>query len=203
MKKAVSIVLLLALITMSAHALAAQNDFVPSVSAKPAPEIMPPDIADYPKAIALIFSDKGDIIAGIPTGGIIIMPLAETENTPTETIKRNMRAAYEEILSANSLSDLNGALEAQIQVTDSSLTMKDIVVRDLFDVSVFGTYADYLNTEGNYIEVRFALGIEANAPVWAMTRDSGGWNSIDPQYVVNNNTDPLPSVSITFVPWRL
>jgi len=73
--------------------------------------------------------------------------------------------------------------------------MKDIVVRDLFDVSVFGTYVDYLKTKGNYIEVRFALGIAADAPVWAMTSDSSGWNSIDPQYVVNNNDG---SVTIRF-----
>ena len=58
--------------------------------------------------------------------------------------------AYSQLQSVSKLSDLDGDLETIIKEVSSGLTLDDLVVRDLFDVSVSGTYADYLNADGNY-----------------------------------------------------
>lgn len=158
-KKLVILLLAVALVTaMAVPALAA--GFTPSVEGKPAPEVVTQTGADGKEYAAFIYDLDGNEVAGVPTGDLLVTPLSASEASSAE-IQKKLEDAYEQLKSVNSLTELSDQLEPVIKDLSPDITVEDLVVRDLFDVTVTGTYAEYLLKEGSWISVRFALSADA------------------------------------------
>ncbi|MFR2065494.1 hypothetical protein [Hominenteromicrobium sp.] len=69
-----------------------------------------------------------------------------------------MKAAYEQIKAAATLTDIAPSIGDYLKEIDSEASVEDLVVRDLFDVSVTGAAA-----ESGPVTVRFNLGLSQSA----------------------------------------
>lgn len=147
-------------VTMSIPAMAAE--FTPSVEGKPAPDVVTQTDSNGNECAAIIYDANGNEVTGVPSGDLIITPVS-AEDAPSSEIKEKLMDAYEQLQSVSSLTELSPDLETVIKEVSTSLTVDDLVVRDMFDVSVTGTYADYLSQEGNSITIKFNLSADANS----------------------------------------
>ena len=87
-------------------------------------------------------------------------------------------------------------LETILQQYYSSINVSDLVVRDVFDVSIYGVYQDYLAEDGNTITIRFELKLQPDALLLVLHNYSGSeWEAIDDSRVVRNADG---SVDVTF-----
>ena len=83
-----------------------------------------------------------------------------------------------------------------LQTMGSSSSVEDLVVRDVFDVSVSGEAAEFLAQEGNAITIRFQLNIAPSSTLLVLHNYEGSnWEVIDDDKVVINNDG---SVDVTF-----
>ena len=83
-----------------------------------------------------------------------------------------------------------------LQAMGSIAQVADLVVRDVFDVSVSGAAAEYLAQEGNNITFRFGLNLAPTATLIVLHNYEGSnWEVIDNDRVVINADG---SVDVTF-----
>lgn len=173
------------MLSMSVPALAAE--FTPSVENKPAPEVVMQTDSDGNECAAIIYDAEGNELAGVPTGNLIVTPVSSTDAVSSET-KDVLEAAYEQLQSVNSLTELSGDLESVIQEISPDLTVDDLVVRDLFDVTVTGTYAEYLSQDGASISVRFELSADAESLAAVLHNIEGTtWETVSNDRITRNN----------------
>ncbi len=177
MKKIAALLLAVVLVMATAvPALAA--GFTPSVEAKPAPTVVPQTGSDGEEYEAIIYDESKKQVIGVPDGALIVTPKSEAEAAQTD-IKQKLDTAYEQIQAVNSLAELSSDLEAAAKEVSPDLTVDDLVVRDMFDVSVMGTYADYLAVEGNSLAIRFDLSTDAQSLVAVLFSEDGKtWKTI-------------------------
>lgn len=118
MKKLISCLLVLVLcLSMACAVTAAENDFVPSITYKPAPELKP-------------IEGHEDCI--------IITPVSDAEKSDKipEDAKRLLLKLYDDILKdKEDFSEVSGLLKLIKEKLGEDKTTNDLVVRDLFDVT--------------------------------------------------------------------
>ena len=169
---------------LSIPAMAAE--FTPSVEGKPAPDVVTQTDSKGNECAAIIYDENGAEVTGVPNGDLIITPVS-ADNAPSAEIKENLMAAYEQLQSVSSLTDLSDELESVIKEMSPSLTVDDLVVRDMFDVSVSGAYADYLSQEGHSIEIRFNLSADANSLAAVLHNIAGStWETVSNDRITLN-----------------
>ena len=126
-----------------------------------------------------------------------ITPVSGAANAPAE-IREQLEAAYEQIQNAASVADLVPDVDfaSLLSAMGSSSSVEDLVVRDVFDVSVSGEAAEFLAQEGNAITIRFQLNIAPSSTLLVLHNYEGSnWEVIDDDKVVINNDG---SVDVTF-----
>jgi len=174
------------------------SNFTPSVSGKPAPDVVPPSGAD-PDIIARIYNENDELISEVPDEGwLVITPVSRRDTAEDKEVRERLEWAYNQIQTTPRLGDLPSetageGVGAQIDsVLDrtgfADLTSDDLIVRDLFDASLYGDeYVDALNDDGHYIEITFDLGVDPDDPlVILITNDNKTWQVLDPScYVIN------------------
>lgn len=186
-----SLVLVVALLTVPAAAV----EFTPSAESKPAPSVALVVDQTGATVAAIIYDGQGTYVIGVPDGDLIVTPVSERDQAPTE-ISEALKSAYEQIQSVGSLSDLVPGIEQALRAINSELSVSDLVIRDLFDVRVTGTYKEYLDEEGNKITIRFDLNLSPDATLLVLHNYSGSdWEVIDNDRVVINDDG---SVDVTF-----
>lgn len=192
-KKLAALLLAVVLVTaISVPVMAAE--FTPSVEAKPAPEVETQTGSDGKEYAAIIRDENGDEVAGIPTGSLTVTPVSEADEAPSE-IKEQLEAAYEQMNSVDSLTDLSPDLEAVIKEVSPDITVNDLVVRDLFDVSVDGEFAEHLAQEGNSITIRFTLSADADGLAAILHNVKGTtWETIPNDRITRNNDNTVDVV---------
>lgn len=158
--KRVFILLLAAVMTLTMAAPAFAAGFTPSVTAKPAPTVVPQIGEDGKEYDAIIRDSNGNVSANVSSGALIVTPVSEADIASAE-IKSRLETAYQAIQSASSLTELNSQLEQTIKAISSDISVDDLVVRDLFDVALMGDYAQYLQEPGSTITVRFELSADS------------------------------------------
>lgn len=185
-KKIFALFLAVAMITaMSIPAMAAE--FTPSVEAKPAPEVVTQTDSNGNECAAIIYDADGNEIAGVPSGDLIVTPVSADDASSAE-IKEKLDAAYEQLQSVSSLTELSADLETVIKEVSPDLTVDDLVVRDLFDVTVSGTYAEYLSQEGNSITIRFKLSADADSLAAVLHNMEGTtWETVTNDRITRND----------------
>lgn len=191
-KKFATLVLALIMAMMMVIPALAQEG-TPSPEAQPAPEVVVQEGEDGQVYHGIFRDDAGKQVAGIPAADIVVTPLSAAATAP-EKIKNNLERANQQLQSVNTLAELSSGLEAAVKDYDSSMTVEDLFVGDLFDVSVLGDYADYF-AAGNTLTVRFKLNYDPQLLVAVLQNVEGTWKTIPATQITRNDDN---TVDVTF-----
>ncbi len=149
----------------------AANEFTPSVSDKPAPDIVP-----LPEGgIAVILNDIDDPtpLDIVYEGCLVITPVSEA-NTSTE-IPDYARDLLLEVY--GKLKD--GSMTLPYEKFSADLDPDAMVIRDLFDATfVCKEHPEMLLPEGVVLQITFDLGVDADETVYTMSYHEGEWSPI-------------------------
>ena len=197
MKKfAMFLSVLLIAVTLAAPVSAAVN-FNPSVEQKPAPTVDPITDSNGNQVSAIIRDQNGEEVHGvsIDSGELIVTPISQASQA-AQTISEMLTNAYEQIQQANTIADLVPTIGDFLQTIGSAAQVADLVVRDVFDVSLTGTAAEYLAQEGNNITLRFDLGLAPSATLIVLHNyEDSNWEIIPDDRAVQNADG---TVDVTF-----
>lgn len=149
--------------------------FTPSVEQKGAPTVVSATDAD------------GNAFAD---GEVIVTPVSAADSADA-AIADGLKAAYEQIKAAATLIDIAPPIGDYLKEIGSEASVEDLVVRDLFDVSVTGAAA-----ESSPITVRFNLGLSQSATLIVLHNYEGSNWEIIPKDRVKQNADG--TVDVTF-----
>ena len=149
--------------------------FTPSVEQKGAPTVVSATDAD------------GNAFAD---GEVIVTPVSAADSADA-AIADGLKAAYEQIKAAATLTDIAPSIGDYLKEIGSEASVEDLVVRDLFDVSVTGAAA-----ESGSVTVRFNLGLSQSATLIVLHNYEGSNWEIIPKDRVKQNADG--TVDVTF-----
>lgn len=202
MKKFAVSLIVSALMTASLFSTAAfAAEFTSSIENKGAPSVTMMTDQSGQQAAAIIKDADGNEVIGVPDGDLIVTPIAKAHEASSD-IREKLENAYGQIKSAATLDDLAAGLSNAVHQLSSGVVPEyadfngDLVVRDIFDVSVYGTYADYLAIEGNTITVTFDLGLDSNAFLAVLHNYSdSNWELISSDRIERHSNG---NVSVTF-----
>ena len=164
-------------VSLMVPAMAAQ-EFMPSVTNKPAPEVM----------VARILDKDGSVIEEVGNECLIITPVSEVE-TSTEIPEASrvvLRDVYQKLT--------DGSMTITYEKHNDNLDPSKMVIRDLFDATFVCTECpEMLEPEGVVLEIVFDLNVAPGVNVYAMTYKNDQW---DPIVSCVNNGDG--TVTATF-----
>lgn len=164
-------------VSLMVPAMAAQ-EFMPSVTNKPAPEVM----------VARILDKDGSVIEEVGNECLIITPVSEVE-TSTEIPEASrvvLRDVYQKLT--------DGSMTIPYEKHNDNLDPSKMVIRDLFDATFVCTECpELLEPEGVVLEIVFDLNVAPGVNVYAMTYKNDQW---DPIVSCVNNGDG--TVTATF-----
>lgn len=174
MRKLIAVIAVLMLCaTMILPVAAAGNEFTPSVTNKPAPEIVPVMDPDGNPAIAMLCDDDGQIIGYVYEECLIVTPVSEAK-TSTE-IPDHAEALLLEVYDKLT----SGAMTIPYEKHDPKLNTGNMVIRDLFDATFLCTeHPELLEPEGVTLQITFDLKVAKDVEVYAMTYKNNEWNPI-------------------------
>lgn len=173
-------------ISLAVPALAAQ-EFMPSVTNKPAPDIIPVLDPEGNPHIGLIRNEDGEIVDYVDEGCLIITPVSEVE-TSTE-IPEDSRVILRDVYSKLTA----GTMTIPYEKHNADLDSSTMVIRDLFDATfVCQEHPAMLEPEGVTLELIFDLNVKAGVNVYAMTYKESEWNPI--VSCVNNGDGTVTTV---------
>ena len=182
MKKAVFLLLVLSLVMgMACTALAAEGDFVPSITYKDAPDLVESTDSEGNKFVGQIVDSTGAVVESAGADSLVITSVAQGKDTTQipEERKEELLNLYEELSS--------GTMEVPYEMIEESLADQDLVVRDLFDVFWSSEEnPDAIEQPDANLVVTFDLGVNASTVVYGMSYYNGNWY---PAVSVVNNGD--------------
>lgn len=178
-------------LSLAAPAFAAESGFVPSITYKPNPEIVPVEGTDGEEYIGVIRDKDGEIIDYVGHGCLMITPVAhvwdEEIDVPAE-IEQMLTKVYD------ALND--GSMKIPYEKHEANLDAVNMVIRDLFDARwVCEEHRAMIEDEGVTFEITFDLGVVADAEIFVMTYDEAA-NEWAPVVKTVNNGDR--TVTCTF-----
>lgn len=174
MKKVIACVAVLTLlVSLFVPVMAAEAEFTPSVTNKPAPEIVPVEDPDGKPAIGVIRDASGDIISYVYEDCLVVTAVADAETSTLipDASEALLLEVYEKLT--------NGEMEIPYEKHDADLDASKMVIRDLYDATwLCGDHPEMVAPEGVVLEIVFDLGINAGVDVYAMTYKNNEWNPI-------------------------
>lgn len=165
---------------ISIQAMAARDDFTPSVSGKLAPTIAADDTG---APAAQIYDRTDSLVANIPVGAIIVTALAEADQAVDREMAERLVRVYSELQDMPTLEHLSEELNAAMAAEYSDKSAADLIISDYFDVSVYGIYRDYIETEGNYLKITFESSMKPSDTLYILHHHDGKWKMADRSYV--------------------
>lgn len=171
MKKLIALLTVLMIcISLAVPAAAAEKGFVPSISYKPAPEIVPVTDPDGNPAIAVLRDADGNIIAYITENCLVITSVSEAETSTEipEDAAALLLELYQKLLS--------GDMTLPYDKLDGNPDGQNMIIRDLFDASwLCADHPELLAQDGVTMDIIFDLGVEAKRDVYGMVYLDGQW----------------------------
>lgn len=170
MKKLSCLLLVLAIcLSIATSVFATENeDFVPSITYKPSPEIVTVTDDEGNEAIGVIVNEKGEVLDYVDHDCLEITPIAyiwDEEMEVPEEVEQLLTFVYEAL----------NADEMEIPYEEHEnldLEGKTMVIRDLFDARwACEEHRAMVEEAGVLFEITFDLGVAADTPVYAMTYD--------------------------------
>lgn len=174
MKKVICLVVaILICMSLACPVWAAESGFVPSISYKTGPEIVPTQDDQGADAYGVLRDAEGNIIAYLNHGCLKITPVADAldeEETAEEEIRDRLLFVY------------NGLNNGTVGVPyDGNLEKNNVAVRDLFDI-IWNCeeHKAMFEQEGVTLDITFDLGIMEDVNICVMSYDesTGTWESI-------------------------
>lgn len=183
MKKTICFLAVLTLcLSMALPALAAETGFVPSITYKPGPTIVPARDSDGESHLGIIRDGAGNILSYVDEGCLLITPVAslwDPEAKLSAEVEQLLSFVYEQLNS--------GRMQLPYEKHEAQLNPADMVIRDLFDVR-WGCeeHREMMEQEGVVLEITFDLGITARDRIFVMSYDQemDSWEPI--RGAVNN-----------------
>lgn len=164
-------------VSLMVPAMAAQ-EFMPSVTNKPAPEVV----------VARILDENGNVIKEVGKECLIITSVADAQ-TSTE-----IPAASKEVLLNVYGKLMDGSMTIPYEKHKANLDSSKMVIRDLFDATFVCTECpELLEAHGVVLEIVFDLNVAPGVNVYTMTYKNDQW---DPIVSTVNNGDG--TVTATF-----
>lgn len=167
---------LLLCLSMALPALAAEKGFVPSITYKPGPAIVPAKGPDGKAYMGLIRDSAGNILGYVEEGCLVITPVASLWDPEAEVpqhVAQLLQFVYEQLKS--------NAMQLPYHKHEAELDPADMVIRDLFDIRwTCEEHRDMLAAEGATLELTFDMGVSAQDRLFAMSYDeeTGEWYPI-------------------------
>lgn len=192
--KKISTFILAMMLAVSTAISAGAAEFTPSVQGKEAPDLVTTVNEAGEEVVAVVRDAQGNAVEDVLSGNLIVTPVAQADEA-AENIRTSLQAAYEQIRNVSSLNELVPNLETVLAGVAPDVSVDELVVRDLFDVSVDEQVRALLEA-GNSIELQFRLGVAADDLVICLHNYSeDNWEVIDQQNVVNDGDG---SVTVRF-----
>jgi len=183
MRKVISVMLaMLICASLIFTAFAAEGVFTPSVTAKPAPDVVAKE-ENAGTPVVEIVDEKEDVVATFEVADVIVTPVSEVEE---DHVSEETAAVLTEIYNKLSAPDvkLSEAMPALTEVV-KDVDVDVLVVKDLFHVAVSEELAKALEIEGNFLRVTLDAKIAPNQFVVVMVYADGEW--IPVEFVVNED----------------
>lgn len=193
MKKVIALLTVLVLCAALAVPAFAANEFTPSVSNKPAPEIVPIVLPDGKNAVAEILDGK-EVVDYVEGPCIVFTPIAkaDTSELNPEDARALLKDVYQKL----------NAGEMTIPFADlfgDAVKNKTMVTRDLFDVSFLCEECHAkLAEEGVTMRITFKLGVAADQKVYTTLYKDGQW--VSAVECTNNGDGTVTVVAEDFCP---
>ena len=192
MKKIICLLTVLVLcMSLVVPAMAAEDSFVPSITYKPNPEIVPVVGEDGQEYIGVIRDKDGKILDYVGHGCLMVTPIAHVWDEEIE-----VAPVVEELLLFVYSALNDGSMTIPYEKHEAELDPEYMVIRDLFDARwVCEEHRKMVEDAGITFEIKFDLGVVADAEIFVMTYDekTEEW---DPVVKTVNNGDG--TVTCTF-----
>ncbi|MBQ7345292.1 MAG: hypothetical protein IJW45_04425 [Oscillospiraceae bacterium] len=193
MKKIIALLTVLMLCAAMVVPASAANEFTPSVSNKPAPEIVPVVDPNGDPAIGEIIDEVQEIIDYVYEPCIVITPVSEA-TTSTE-----IPDDAEELLLDVYAKLQSGEMTIDYETLFGGVDNDDMVIRDLFDVTFLcEEHPEMLAPTGIVFRVTFDIGVEAGVDVYTTTYKNGEW--VPAVSTVNNGDGTVTCLIEDFCP---
>lgn len=164
-------VVLTLLVCLASPVLAAE--FVPSITDKGSPDVVPEG-----GNVGQIIDPEGNIVDYIPEGELIITPVSKADDSDiSDDVKDLLKDLYEDLVNGDSKLPY-----------PSGINSADMVIRDLFDVSVKGDY----DLDDNGLKITFDLGVNGKTEIFGFIYMNGEWIAL--QNLVNNGNGTVTVV---------
>lgn len=188
MKRVMNFILVLSLLAaMAVPALARNVEFVPSISDKGAPTIV---------GSSEIKDENGNSVGTADSTTVVITPVAEakTSDKISDADEANLLDAYEKLTAADKIYAVCPGLEALATKLYENVKEEDLVVRDLFDVSLSNAELEQKVSAGNTIQLTLSANVAKGEKVLAMVKTADKWV---PATNVKNNGDGTVTVTLS------
>lgn len=171
MKKLICLLTVLALAMAFACPVFAAEAFVPSISDKKEPDIVPDDEG----VIGEIWKDD-EVIDKVEGGCLVITPISEAETSTEipEDAREELLYVYKELLEG----------DMTLPYEQDGLDPETMVIRELIDASwLCEDHPAMLEPEGVTIDLTFDIGVDADTKVYVYVYIDGVWTAVP---VINN-----------------
>ncbi len=195
MKRFTAILLVLCMMSLAFSVSA--SSFTPSISQKPAPDVV---VEESEGQTVYASTSLNDTDTNIVLDELVVSALDGTQSIANETLTEadiaKLDAAQEKLSAAHdALSDVS---VTDVMQSDDFSEDLDYVVSDLFDLTLVGTTAEDVDTvfkDGGTLTVTLALDIPTDADFHLATLCEDEWVVLDKDQVVNNGNG---TVTVTF-----
>lgn len=177
MKKFVCMLLALAVCLTLVAPVFAEDSFVPSITYKPEPEIIPVVDENGEEHTGIIIrNEDGEVVGYVDEGCLAITPVAhiwDNEEEVPAVVEKLLRFVYEGLNS--------GELNIPYEKHGEDLDASNMVVRDLFDARFYCEECpEMLEPKGIVMELTFDLGVVPEAQIYAQSYDeaTGEWSPV-------------------------
>ena len=199
MKRILTFILVAAMLAVPFALTASAENFVPSITVKPAPDVEHIETdGDGKYIIGYIVDPDGNIIATVYEDCIVITSVDEAEDTdkiPKESADL-LIDVYEKISDKDyDLSDLSEELNKLVKDTlGEDYDAESLVIKDLFDITgLCDDIKTHLPVDGNVITLKLSTPVDKSTPIFVMTYIDGKWAPVEK--VVNNGDG---TIDVTF-----
>ena len=175
-----------------------QTIFTPSVSGKPAPELVPTITEDNQIVVGYIYTTEStEPIVLTQEDHLLITPVSESAYVDDVTIYEHLQWSYDDILEAEEVqhiqTDLGAQIDEQLAAGGFEQTHADLVVRDLFDVTYYGDHVEQFYNPETLVELTFEeKELNFSDPLVVLhSHDSINWHVVPIDQVQVNDNDTV------------
>ena len=189
-------------LTLTVPAFAADAVYVPSITAKPAPELNTTVQDDAGRPVIQVKNEEKEVVHSSPVENLVITSVAEVMAEEyvriSEEAQNTLKEAFE-VLETKGAETFAEIPELVQQAQEANVKVENLVVVDLFDVTILNEELEkYLNVEGHTVELTFARDIPADQQVYVMVFKENKWQLIE--NVVNNGDGTITCTFEHFCP---